>query len=44
MKFYNFNALARAISPALGCPYTISNGDGGKYPKRNSKWVLSIEV
>jgi hypothetical protein len=37
MKCYTFNASLESATLALGCKYTISNDDGGKYPKQISK-------
>jgi hypothetical protein len=33
MNFFTFNTSLEVDSLASGCPYTISNGDGGKYSK-----------
>jgi hypothetical protein len=37
MNFSTCNALLEVVSLYSDCPYTISNGDGGKYPKQVSK-------
>jgi hypothetical protein len=40
----NFNSSLKVHALASSYPYTISNGDGGKYPKQISKTDLLVEV
>jgi hypothetical protein len=44
MNFSTYNAPLEVVSPTSGCPYIMSNGDGGKYPKQISEGDLLMEV